>query len=106
MAVAHRESQRPVILGMDIGRRKRPNGFRAFQSQLRSEGAVPVEPAAFMEAVTRHALGEQKKGDYQDDDDQEIRKSSELGWFSTCRRGDIRISRHQGASPQYQATAN
>jgi hypothetical protein len=33
----------------------------AFQSQLLSDGAVPVNPSASKEAVTRHALDEQKK---------------------------------------------
>jgi hypothetical protein len=32
---------------------------------------VPVDAAAFMEAVTHHALGKQKKSDHQDDKKQE-----------------------------------
>ena len=34
---------------------------------LLSVGAVPVDPAAFMEAVTHHALAKQNKDDCQDD---------------------------------------
>ena len=36
-----------------------------FQSLLWSEGAVPVEPVAFMETVTHHALGKQKEDNCQ-----------------------------------------
>jgi len=93
---------------MDIGRQKRPNGCRAFQSLLRSEGAVPVVPVAFMEAVTRHALEKQEKDDCQNKYKQKT-PNSELGWSSTCRRRQIRISRHQGClsaiSGNYQLTA-
>jgi hypothetical protein len=86
MAVAHRESQRLVILDMDIGsgRQKRPHGFHAFQSLLWPEGAVPVEPVAFMEAVTGHASEKHKKDDCQDKCKQKT-PNSELGWFSTRR---------------------
>ena len=51
-----------------------------FQCLLWSDGAVPVEPAAYMEAVTHHALGEQKKDDCQDDYKQET-FNSEPGWL-------------------------
>jgi hypothetical protein len=55
-----------------------------FQCLLLSGGAVPVDPAAFMEAVTHHALAKQKKDDCQDDYKQEL-SNSERGWFSSGR---------------------
>jgi hypothetical protein len=51
---------------------------------LLSDGAVPMEPAAFKEAVTHHALAKQKKDDCQDDYKEEL-SSSERGWLSSCR---------------------
>jgi hypothetical protein len=43
----------------------RDQGFS--QYLLLSDGAVPVKPAAFKEAVTDHALAKQQKDDCQDD---------------------------------------
>jgi hypothetical protein len=79
-----------------------------FQSLLWSEGAVPVEPAACMEAVTHHALGKQKEDNCQDDYEQEL-SYSELWWHSSGRGGRIRVSRHRGClsamSGECQGTA-
>jgi len=61
---------------------------------LLSDGAVPVDPAAFMEAVTHHALAKQKKDDCQDDHKQEL-SNSERGWRSSCRSPCIQRSCHQ-----------
>jgi hypothetical protein len=49
-----------------------------------SDGAVPVKPAAFKEAVMHHALAKQKKDDCQEDYKQEL-SNSERGWLSSCR---------------------
>ena len=46
-----------------------------FQCLLLSSGAVPVDPAAFMEAVTHHALAKQKKDDCQDNYKHEVSNS-------------------------------
>jgi len=43
-----------------------------------------MEPAAFKEAVTHHALAKQKKDDCQDDYKEEL-SNSERGWLSSCR---------------------
>ena len=66
-----------------------------FQCLLWSESAVPVEPAACMEAVTHHALGKQKEDNCQDDYEQEL-SYAELWWHSSGRGGRIRVSRHRG----------
>jgi hypothetical protein len=58
------------------------------QCQLLSVGAVPVDPASFMEAVTHHALAKQKKDDHQEDYKQDL-SNSERGWLSSS--GDRRI---------------
>jgi len=54
----------------------------AASSPLWHDGAVPVDPAAFMEAVTHHALCEQKKDECQDDYKQK-RSNSEPGRLSS-----------------------
>jgi hypothetical protein len=53
-----------------------------------------VDPAAFMEAVTHHAMAKQKKDDCQDDYKQEL-SNSERGWLSSCRVRRIRMGCHQ-----------
>jgi len=58
------------------------------RSMLLSKGAVPVDPAAYVEAVTHHALGEQKKDDCEDDYKQET-SDSESRWLSS--RPDVRL---------------
>jgi hypothetical protein len=50
---------------------------------LLSEGAVSVDPATYMEAVTHHALGEQKEDHYEDYYEQET-SNSETRWLSSC----------------------
>jgi len=59
-----------------------------------SDGAVPVDPSAYTEAVTHHALGKQKKDDCQDDYKQEL-SNSEPGWLSPCGARRIQIICHQ-----------
>jgi hypothetical protein len=54
----------------------------SFQCPLLSKGAVPVDPATYAEAVTRHALGEQKKDDREDDYKQET-PNPEPRWLSS-----------------------
>jgi hypothetical protein len=49
-----------------------------------SDGAVPVKPAAFKEAVMQHALAKQKKNDCQEDYKQEL-FNSERGRLSSGR---------------------
>jgi hypothetical protein len=52
-----------------------PDGHAAIHlaasSLLWYDPAVPIDPAAFMEAVTHHALCEQKKDECQDDYEQQ-----------------------------------
>jgi hypothetical protein len=61
---------------------------------LSSDGTVSVEPTAFEEAVTHHALAKQKKDDRQDDPNQEL-SNSERGWLSSCTSTRIQRSCHQ-----------
>jgi len=68
------------------------------ESPLLADGAVPVEPATTKEAVTHHALGEQKKDDCQDDYKQET-SNSEPGWLSSCRVRHIRVTCHLSCLP-------
>jgi hypothetical protein len=63
------------------------------ESPLLADGAVPVEPTAYMQVVTHHALGEQKKDDCQGDYKQET-SNSEPGWLSSCRVRHIRVTFH------------
>jgi hypothetical protein len=58
---------------------------------LLSDGAVPVKPAAFKEAVMHHALAKQKKEDCQEECEQEL-SNSERGWLSSCQARPFRIS--------------
>jgi hypothetical protein len=58
----------------------------SIQCPLLSKGSIPVDPAPFVEAVTDHALGEQKKDDCEDDYNQET-SNSELRWLSS---GNVR----------------
>jgi hypothetical protein len=51
-----------------------------------SKGAVPVDPAAYMKSVTRHALGEKKKDNQEDDYKQETSKSK-TRWLRSCNAG-------------------
>jgi hypothetical protein len=46
-----------------------------------SDGAVPVKPAAFKEAVMHHALAKQKKDDRQEDYKQELSLIPNEGGF-------------------------
>ena len=52
---------------------------------LLSDGAVPVDPAAFKEAVTHHAVAEHKKEDRQEEYEQEM-FGSERGWLRNWLR--------------------
>ena len=67
---------------------------RLFQCLLLSFGAVPVDPAAFMETVTHHALAKQKEDDRQDDHNEEL-SNSERGWLRFWRACRIQISCHR-----------
>jgi hypothetical protein len=59
-----------------------------------SEGAVPVDPAAFKEAVMHHAMDKEKKDDCQKDYEQEL-SNPERGWLFSFRGRRIRVSCHQ-----------
>jgi hypothetical protein len=62
---------------------------------LLSDRAVAVNPAALKEAVTHHAVAEQKKEDCQEDYKQEV-SSPERGWLwlLSWRLGRIRWTGH------------
>jgi hypothetical protein len=55
--------------------------------------AVPVDPAAFKEAVMHHAIDKEKKDDRQKDYKQEL-SNPERGWLFSFRGRRIRISCH------------
>jgi hypothetical protein len=55
-----------------------------FPGLLLSDGAVAMKPSALKEAVTHHAVAEQKKDDCQEDYKQEV-SNSERRWLSSCR---------------------
>jgi hypothetical protein len=60
-------------------------------------------PAAFAEVVAHHALGKQKKDDYQDDCKQET-PNSEPGWLSPCEARRIQIICHQSCASSVGST--
>src|ERR1700691_856789 len=62
-------------------------------AMLLSKGAVPVDTAAYVEAVTHHALGEQKKDHCHDDYKQET-SDSESRWLSSCPDARFRHTRY------------
>jgi hypothetical protein len=61
---------------------------------LSYDGTALVEPAAFVEAVTHHALCKQKKDECQNDYKQQ-HSNPKPGWLSPFRGRRIRIGCHQ-----------
>jgi hypothetical protein len=59
-----------------------------------SEGTVPVDPAALMEAVMHHALAKQEQDDYQDGHEENT-SNAKSDCLSVCMGLRIRMSRHQ-----------
>jgi hypothetical protein len=75
--------------------RQEPSHIRAtiktcLQRPLLSYGAIPVFAATLKEAVTHHALTEQKQDDRQDRYKQES-SNSERGWLSSAKARSVHL---------------